>query len=359
MTAGQHVPGICRDQPGARLGARLGARYRQALGFTLVELLVAIAVLGILAALALPAYRMYVERAQLAQILVQLDEIATAVRIEQAQGERALQQGAALGKAPPRLPSLSDSVFNEPGGIRLLLIRAPAGFFPSTPDRTRYALIADASGAASPTRLHELAHLLAFQESDKLWLTATQLAFPLAHDGAFSAATSGSSSGTSGTGSSGSTGSGTVAGPTASGGSTPNGGAGSTPGNVQTPVQTKTTAWAGTAQAGGGGTWSCSAQATIRGTDGSPLGGSVGAHVRVTTLFTGWDGTPGQRGWDDVMNLQAGQGSISLANLNAQTGRGEVITGCRFEVTGVDYYWPTQPVVRWDGTAASVEISKP
>lgn len=309
------------------------SRCQRPRGFTLVELLIATAVVAILAALALPAYRMYVERAELSQLLIHVDEIATAVRVEDALGERALQQGATSGKSPPRLPGLTDGSFNEPGGIRLLLIWAPAGVFES--DRAQYGLIADASGAQSPTRIHELAHLLPFGERDKVWLTPTQLAFPLMYFG------------------SGSSGSGSASVP----GNNP-GGSGTGPGGTTQLPSQPGTGWTGTAQMTGP-TWTCSAQAAVMGLDGQPLGGSVGARIRVTTRFTAWDGTPGQRGWDDVVNLQGGQGRISLSNLNAQPGQGEVITGCRFEVIGMDYYWPTQPAVRWDGTAAAIEISKP
>lgn len=333
--------------------------------------MVCVAIVGILAALALPAYRAYVERAELTQLLVQIEEIATAVRIEQAQGSQALQRGAALGKAPPRLAALTDSLFNEPGGIRLLLIHAPAGFFPSRPDRASYGLMADSAAATAMSRLPALAQILGVQPADKLWLSATQLAFPLVDDGEIAASNTGGSSGSSGSSGSGaSAGSGATSGSTgsASTGAIPSsgttaasaaGGSGSVPGATQAVTQAPATSWEGSAQANAGGTWTCSARATVRGTDGNPLGGTVGARVRVTTLFTGWNGAPGQRGWDDVMNLQAGHGSISLANLNAQAGRGEVITGCRFDVTGVDYYWPTQPAIRWDGSAASVAITPP
>lgn len=313
------------------------SRCRLSRGFTLIELLIATSVVAVLAALALPAYRMYVERAELSQLLIHIDEIATVLRVEDALGERDLQQGATVGKSPPRLPSLTDRSFNEPGGIRLLLIRAPAGFFDS--NQAQYGLIADASGIESPTRIYQLAHILPFSERDKVWLTPNQLAFPLIHFGSDS----------SGAGST------SVPGNT-TGGGTGTGGTG-TGGNTQLPSQPGTS-WTGTAQMTGQ-TWTCSAQTSVMGSDSKPLGGSVGARIRVTTNFTAWDGKPGQRGWDDVVNLQGGQGSISLSNLNAQPSHGEVITGCRFAVIGMDYYWPTQPTVRWDGTTAAIEISKP
>lgn len=49
-------------------------------GFTLVELIVVIAILGILAAVAVPAYSGYLEKANEAADIVQLDAIKTAVQ---------------------------------------------------------------------------------------------------------------------------------------------------------------------------------------------------------------------------------------------------------------------------------------
>lgn len=148
-------------------------------GFTLVEIASVLAIVATLAAVALPVYHQYVQRAQLSQLMLQVDAIATAVQIEDATGVKNLQQGATPGKAPPQLQVLPDATFAEPGGIRLLLIRAPAGFFPSSPAQARYGLVAEGRAEGDAARLRELYRVLPFAAGDKLWLAASQLAFPL------------------------------------------------------------------------------------------------------------------------------------------------------------------------------------
>lgn len=283
-------------------------------GFTLLELVVSVAVVAVLVALAVPSYRLYVERAQLAQLLLQIDQISTAVQIEDATGRRALQRGAQPGKAPPRLQVVPDAAFSEPGGLRLLLIRAPAGFFASSPSAARYGLIADLTGNASPERLAQLRQVLPFDAGDKIWLTADTLAFPLVNRAA----------------------AGAVVPPTGGGdwedGSTP----------------------------GPNNTWTCAATLSVYGTDGKLLTGvNAGIHVKVILDVTTWDGQKTQRSWDDLGNLTDGKTSFKVDGLSANASHGELVTGCRFEVTGVSYYWPTDPPIRWNGKLSSIQIAMP
>ena len=54
--------------------------FKKTGGFTLVELIVVITILGILAAVAIPAYSGYIAKAQDASVITELDAIATAAQ---------------------------------------------------------------------------------------------------------------------------------------------------------------------------------------------------------------------------------------------------------------------------------------
>jgi prepilin-type N-terminal cleavage/methylation domain-containing protein len=285
------------------------ARRTHQRGFTLIELMIVLAIVAVLGMVALPFYRDYVARAELSELLLHIDSIASAVQIEEASGVKNLQEGAQPGKAPAQL-GVPDAAFSEKGGIRLLLIQAPAGFFASSPNSPRYGLKADLTGAATVQRLQLLYRALPFQSGDKIWVSSAELAFPL----------------------------------------TGRAGASSSEGNDDT-------GWVGKGVDSGDGTWACQGTVTLLGTDGKALGGTAGVKISVVMTVTTWDGQTIERGWTDLGNLQNGQASFNYGGLSADRSRGEQVTSCRLEVTGVDYYNP--PSVPWDGNLSSIDIKQP
>lgn len=289
---------------------------RQVRGFTLLEIVLVLLTVAALVALSVPIYSSYAQRAQLAQLLLQIDQISTAVQIEDATGVKRLHREAQPGRSPPGLGVVPDASFNEPGGIRLLLIQAPAGFFASSPRDARYGLIADLTGTADVGRLAQLRQALPFEAADKIWIADTQLAFPLVARASEAAV----------------------------------------PPVLPPPV----TSWEGAGVPGRKNTWSAQATLSVYGTDGKPLTNvNAGMRIKVTLQVTTWDGRQIERSWTDLGNLNAGRTSFNIDGLSTPSGKGEVVTGCRLEVTGIDYYWPTNPPIKWDGTRASIQIQMP
>jgi prepilin-type N-terminal cleavage/methylation domain-containing protein len=56
---------------------KLAKRMRSKKGFTLIELMIVVAIIGVLAAIAIPAYQDYVRRGKLSEVLYAFDAIAT------------------------------------------------------------------------------------------------------------------------------------------------------------------------------------------------------------------------------------------------------------------------------------------
>ena len=69
-------------------------------GFTLIELMIVVAIIGILAAIAIPAYQDYVARSQVAEIFTLLDGQKTLV------AEACNNQGTCIGSNPTTLTAI-------------------------------------------------------------------------------------------------------------------------------------------------------------------------------------------------------------------------------------------------------------
>lgn len=74
---------------------RLAQRFQA--GFTLIELMIVVSIIGILAAVALPSYQAYVYRAKAAEVILQLDKIKTVLAGVQVESGAVLGSGIQLG----------------------------------------------------------------------------------------------------------------------------------------------------------------------------------------------------------------------------------------------------------------------
>lgn len=97
-------------------------------GFTLVELLIVILVIGILATLLLPNYRQAAYKAQAAEIVQRIHQINVAIKNYEADGQTVPGGAGPAGSPPAYLAGyVSPGLFQGPVGITLQLSGPSAG----------------------------------------------------------------------------------------------------------------------------------------------------------------------------------------------------------------------------------------
>lgn len=337
---------------------------RQWLGFTLIELMMVIAIIGILASLAVTAYRLYVLKAEATQVLVDYGHIRTVIAVKTyADAETNLELDSTPGAVPPALKgSLDTREFNGPDGMVFQLIRAPAGTFASYPNTDTYALVATGNNAAAVLRLRVIRAVLPQGDGDKVWIQSSadapsaQLIYPIDIGAVGNSAAgevannggSGSSPSTNASAGSGSNASNETASPGGESAGNSSGGNGQTTGTSPNPTAPGT----GNSSITGNGTmngntWTASAHICIGSASGGPLTGQTNTAVifQVVTQYANFQVT-------QMIDPTTGCTDYSYGGLplssNAQVSVSQV----------VDYNPPNSggPSALWDGAKPALTI---
>lgn len=126
------------------------ARHRRSIGFTTIELLIGVAIVGILATLAIPTFKGYVYKGRVSEAVTVLNEIKTRQEVYRSRyGNYAAVSGggdwSSATYTPSSIPGANPAVW--PGGDEWeeLGLSSPGQV------RFRYATVAGAPGSTVPT----------------------------------------------------------------------------------------------------------------------------------------------------------------------------------------------------------------